>query len=253
MPFSSEWLALREPADHLARDRALLQKACLAAGSAPVVLDLGCGTGSNVRALAPWLPQGTKWHLVDNDPGLLEIAAKKTPGEVHTHCIDLTDLAQLPIEGVTLVTGSALLDLVSKNWFRKLVSNLNAPVYFALSYDGEMVWDPMLPDDQAITESFNEDQRTDKGLGTAMGPDSPALASEILEANGFVVERAKSDWRLAPNDSTLQSELVLGIASAAAEAGNVAAKTWGDERVLLSSKSYCTIGHEDILAVPQKR
>ena len=49
MAFSAEWLALREPADRAARDAGLLRRAAAAAGPAPVIMDLGCGSGATVH------------------------------------------------------------------------------------------------------------------------------------------------------------------------------------------------------------
>ena len=73
--FSAEWLALREPADRAARSvdvtRFVLDS--LARETAPVLVDLGCGTGSNVRYLAPQIP-GCRWRLVDDDEQLLSVA-----------------------------------------------------------------------------------------------------------------------------------------------------------------------------------
>lgn len=51
MGFAPQWLALREPADRAARDTALLARAAHLAGPAPVIVDLGAGTGASVRAL----------------------------------------------------------------------------------------------------------------------------------------------------------------------------------------------------------
>ena len=82
MPFSADWLALREPADSGARDEKLMSLAVSAAGAKPVIMDLGCGTGSTIRALKQQLPSNTEWRLVDNDPALLEIAAKEAPDRV---------------------------------------------------------------------------------------------------------------------------------------------------------------------------
>ena len=68
--FSADWLALREPLDHASRNAAVAA-ACAAhfAGAETLaVLDLGCGTGSNLRALAPILPERQDWRLVDHDP-----------------------------------------------------------------------------------------------------------------------------------------------------------------------------------------
>lgn len=252
MAFSAEWLALREPADNRARDKDLLIKACKAAGPTPVIVDLGCGTGSNIRALAPYLPSRTIWHLVDNDPELLEIAKSSVSGQVLTHCMDLGEISQIPLESATLVTGSALLDLVSTDWLEAFANQVKVPLYFALSYNGHMNWDPEHAEDEAVTNSFNAHQRTDKGLGVAMGPESPKLASEIFRIAGFETALAQSDWELGPSDQKLQNELVLGIAHAAKEFGLEAAQGWGAERILVSGKSYCTIGHEDIFAIPKK-
>ena len=59
MSFSPEWLALREPVDHRSISQPLRAKvAARLAGAAPVnVMDLGCGSGSNLRALADSLRQ----------------------------------------------------------------------------------------------------------------------------------------------------------------------------------------------------
>ena len=52
--FSADWLTLREPADHRARNPALVEALARHLGGRAVrVTDLGCGTGSNLRALAP--------------------------------------------------------------------------------------------------------------------------------------------------------------------------------------------------------
>ncbi|WP_370582807.1 methyltransferase domain-containing protein [Paracoccus sp. NBH48] len=60
-----------------------MAQAAVLAGPDPVVLDLGCGTGSTLRTLGPHLPDNARWHLVDNDPALLERAATEAPGPRH--------------------------------------------------------------------------------------------------------------------------------------------------------------------------
>ena len=84
--FSPEWLALREPADHRARHQALQQQVCTrlevlarAEHRAVRIIDLGCGSGSNLRALAGSLPDQQHWTLVDYDPLLLEAARTAGP------------------------------------------------------------------------------------------------------------------------------------------------------------------------------
>ena len=53
MGFSPTWLSLREPADRRARSADLGETLArhLARRERPLILDLGCGTGSNLRAL----------------------------------------------------------------------------------------------------------------------------------------------------------------------------------------------------------
>ena len=74
MSFSAQWLALREPYDQAARNETVLDAVRKAfAGHAAVrVCDLGCGTGSTMRAVAPLLPARQDWRLLDNDAALLE-------------------------------------------------------------------------------------------------------------------------------------------------------------------------------------
>lgn len=250
MGFSADWLGLREPADHAARDAGLLRRAASAAGAAPVVLDLGCGSGSTVRALAPHLPADTSWRLVDNDPALLERAAQAAGDGGRTICLDLTDLDALPVDGVTLVTASALFDLVSQDWLAALATRLKVPLYAALSYDGAMTWDPADPLDDAVTAAFNAHQRSDKGFGPALGPDAPRAGATTFEAAGFSVLQAESPWTLGPDQVALQQALVTGIAAAAAETGLDGAAAWGTRRLEAASFTVCRIGHGDLLALP---
>jgi predicted RNA methylase len=56
--FSPEWLALREPYDVRARNPEVLDVVATFLGprSSLRVVDLACGTGSNLRSLSPHLP-----------------------------------------------------------------------------------------------------------------------------------------------------------------------------------------------------
>lgn len=229
----------------------MAQRAVIAAGVNPVILDLGCGTGSTVRALAPLLPINTHWHLVDNDLELLRLAGQAAGTSATLHQLDLSDIDSLPLSGVTLVTASALIDLVSKTWLEQLASRLTVPVYFALSYDGRMSWRPENITDASVTEAFNSHQRTDKGFGPALGPDAVSVACEIFESHDFEVLVANSPWKLGPRDTPLQKELVSGISKAASEFGLQDAELWGTQRIAAAEKTLCQIGHGDILAIPR--
>ena len=80
--FSADWLALREPADRRSRSASVLAATRLWAdrratpGCALRVVDLGAGTGGNLRCLAPHLAAPQAWTLIDDDLRLLALAER---------------------------------------------------------------------------------------------------------------------------------------------------------------------------------
>lgn len=249
MGFSSDWLALREPADHAARNPDLLARARSFVSDGGVVLDLGGGTGSTARAFGDI---GGTWRFVDADADLLSVAQARHP-KCEPVQLDLQDVASLPLEGVRLVTASALLDLMTPDWLTALARRLRdaaIPFYAALSYDGIMRWQPSHPDDEAVTEAFNAHQRTDKGIGPALGPDAGDAAAKIFASEGFDVHQALSPWELGAGEAALHAQLLQGIADAAAETGFGPARDWGADRIASVAQAVGHIGHTDILAHP---
>lgn len=250
MGFSAEWLSLREPADRAARDEALAQQAAKAAGPNPLVVDFGCGTGATWRALAPFLPAGARWRFVDNDPALLAEASLVAGEGAELVEADLGQRDALPLTGASLVTASALLDLMPEAWVADLARRLNVPFYATLNYDGRMSWAPDHDDDTAVTAAFNQHQQGDKGIGPALGPNSADRTIALFEAAGFTVLSADSTWLLGSEMAALQRELTSGIAQAADEAGARDAVSWGRHRHASADRTQCRIGHIDILALP---
>jgi hypothetical protein len=263
--FSAEWLALREPYDGRARNRDVLESvaaAALAAGNAVGVVDLACGTGSTLRALAPRLPPRQDWRLVDNDLSLLARAAggKTVPGVAVTRIpVDLMRDLEAALDGpVNLVTASALLDLVSAEWLDRLVTEVAArqvPFYAALNYDGRVAFDPADPLDSAVIAAVNLHQQTDKGFGRALGPRAAEAAIAAFEAAGYAVVHGRSDWYLLPRDRDIQRDMLAGWAGAARETGAVSladAAAWLTRRrdFLAAGRSSMTVGHVDIFARP---
>jgi SAM-dependent methyltransferase len=105
--FSSEWLSLREPIDHRSRDSGIKSQVSkyfshhLVSPNQPLrVLDLGCGTGSNLRAVASLLPDFQHWTLTDHDLNLLHAAreALQQWGDVELldSGVELEGLDQVP-------------------------------------------------------------------------------------------------------------------------------------------------------------
>ena len=249
MGVSAQWLALREPADHAARDAGLLERAEAWLKPGAVVMDLGSGTGSTARAFgeAHW-----SWSFVDEDKDLLEKALSRHP-DAEAHAKDIDQIDALPFGKASLVTASALLDLMPYAWVSALAAVLKKsalPLYAALNYNGIMRWTPALDGDEAVRAAFNAHQTTDKGLGPAMGPQSAAATQTVFQDHGYAVHLADSPWRLGPEHATLQAQLIEGIASAAHEMGCAAATAWAKARLAVLENTTAVIGHTDLFAHP---
>jgi SAM-dependent methyltransferase len=76
--FDADWLTLREPFDHAARSVALARRLADRLPKRPRLLDLGAGTGSLFRFLAPIIGRGQDWILIDSDAALLDDAFGRT-------------------------------------------------------------------------------------------------------------------------------------------------------------------------------
>jgi len=264
--FSADWLALREAADHRARDEALLPPLVAAwrAGGWSRVLDLGSGTGSNLRYLSARLPHEPprSWTLVDHDAGLLARAHAPSGAPADTVGRVVGDLAAeglARVAGAHLVTASALLDLVSEGWLVRLVEACRAAragVLLALSYDGTVRWSGEGdPDDVWVHEAVNAHQHRDKGLGAALGPVGGARAEALFREAGYRTWLLTSPWRLGADDGALAEALVGGWAGAAAEqrpdeAARV--RAWHARRAHAVGRGEAgvTVGHVDLLALP---
>ncbi|MDH2326985.1 methyltransferase domain-containing protein [Cereibacter sp. SYSU M97828] len=240
MSFTAEWLTLREPADHAARDPALLNAFRTRITPGTRILDIGCGTGSTLRAVA----RPTRWTLADRDPALLAEAARRHP-DARTLRIDLANLSTLP--SADMVTASALFDLCSPAFIADFVTHLGGRtgLYAALNYDGTMEWSDPHPQDDAVIAAFNRHQRRDKGFGPAAGPEAAHTLAARCERAGLRTQLAPSPWLLHPGP--LHTAFVTGVAEAAAETG-VATQDWLAAR--LASAGSCRVGHLDLLALP---
>ena len=272
--FSAEWLALREPADARARAAGLeLGLATAMArgrrrGTPFFAVDLASGTGSNVRHLAAKLSGPQRWRLLDSDPGLLVRASERcaglraadgSPVEIETQTLDLSRASLAgACQGASLVTASALADLVSVAWLQDLASacaSAGAVALLALDYDGRRECVPVEAGDAEALAAFNQHQRRDKGFGPALGAQATDVAANAFAARGFSVQRARSDWTLGPGEERLQAAVLHGWAEAAIEAQPGARATheaWLARREahLAAGASRLHVGHQDLLAVP---
>lgn len=287
--FSAEWLALREPVDHRSRNQGLqadvldylAQIKPVQAGTIRII-DLGSGTGSNVRALAPHLNAFQHWTLVDHDPALLQAARiallawaddvvnskvnQSVPADIarvepititknakvisiEFRCADLVnDYQAILNEPADLITAAAFFDLVAESWLASFCAALSKPLYTVLTYDGIEQWSPPEPMDADILAAFHRHQRTDKGFGAAVGPTAPERLESLLRAQNFITACAPSPWILDHHDRGLIEQLAYGSANAVREIGILSPDDVDRWEQLRKEAAHCEIGHVDFFA-----
>ena len=287
--FSAQWLELREPVDHRSRNQDLqtqvidyLTKMKTIYPGIIRLTDLGSGTGSNLRALAPQLGSMQHWTLNDYDVALLNTARATllawADSEINTSilgitvdpstqikplaiikqnktiiiefkCVDLyKDYQVILDEPADIVTAAAFFDLVAESWLTEFCSYLSKPLYTVLSYDGTEKWSPPNIIDTDILKAFHRHQITDKGFGPALGPAATVHMQSILRHHHFNTVCAASPWTMDHRDRDLIEQLAIGTARAVKEIDaipNHITEQWEQSRRQANS---CEIGHIDLFA-----
>lgn len=281
--FSSAWLSLRESADHRARDRHALVTQALAPffdqkPHKPLeIVDLGCGSGSNLRYLAGRLERPQHWHLLDQDAALLE-RARQSPLDARVKAlnacrVDLADLSSAlsPLKGVhpDLVSASALLDLVSERWLSCLADECRdrgSAVLLALSINGDntIEVEPQAQTralralDDEVQRLIARHQRRDKGFDGALGTEAPTRAAALFAERGFEVSCADAPWQLDSrhvDEAALIRALLKGWCESACEeekSRREALESWYQKRLAAVAQGALRlrVGHTDLFAQP---
>jgi hypothetical protein len=265
---SAEWLDLREPADAAARDRDLVEhlRRHLPSTDSQVIHDLACGTGSMGRWLAPLLPGPQRWVLHDRDADLLEVAAVESPGPaadgssvvVETRRSDVTRLRPDDLADATIITASALLDLMTQDELAGLVdvgAKAGCPVLLSLCVVGRVDLAPADPLDSRVAAAFDAHQRRTTGRGRLLGPDAVAAAVEGFHRRGAEVLVRPTPWRLGTAEADLAADWFTGWIGAACEQSvelASAARSYARRRLAeaRAGELAVTVGHADLLVLP---
>jgi SAM-dependent methyltransferase len=258
---SPEWLRLREPADAAARSTELVERIRQSLPARPVIHDLGCGTGSMGRWLAPRLNRPQHWILYDRDADLLGHAAADPPGDdvtVETRERDISRLDPGDLAGAALITASALLDIMTAEELDRFVASCitaGCPVLITITVVGSVELTPADPLDDRIGEAFNAHQRRIVGGRRLLGPDAVDAAVGAFTRHGADVLVRPSPWRLDATESALAAEWLTGWVDAACEQQpGIAASAASYARRRLAEAAAggldVTVQHQDLLAVP---
>ena len=263
-----DWLALREPADHAARSEDLAAGLDTWLGADPadpagpagpadlIVRDLGCGSGSMGRWLAPRLARPQRWFLHDRDADLAtRAAASPPPGPVTATTAVVGDLGDLAdVAGTDLVVCSALLDLLREpdvEHLAGLAADAGAAALLTLSVTGEVALDPPDPLDADVAAAFDAHQ----GREGRLGPDAVAAAAAAFGRRGYAVVWRASPWRFGAADADLVEEWLRGRLDAACAQDPTLAphaeRYLADRCTALAVGSlHAEVGHADLLALP---
>ena len=265
---SGAWLDLREPADAAARDPELAEilRQQLPSAGCLVIHDLGCGTGSMGRWLAPLLPGPQHWVLHDRDEDLLDAAAAEPPGpaadgasvSVETRASDVALLRPGDLADASLVTASALLDLLTRDELDRLIdacTKADCPVFLSLSVAGHVDLVPADPLDSRVSAAFDAHQCRKTERGPLLGPDAVAAAVEGFRRQGARVLLRPTPWRLGAAETDLAAEWFTGWIGAACEQSVELASETGSyaRRRLAEARAgelAVTVGHADLLVLP---
>ena len=239
------------------------------AGGRTVVHDLGAGTGSMGRWLAPRLSGTQHWILYDNDADLLARAADDLPGvaadgsvvTVETRQRDITRLEPGDLSGASLVTASALLDVLTADELSRVVAACTAagaPALLTVSVVGRVDLTPASPLDGCIAAAFNAHQRRTSAGRRLLGPDAGDAAVDAFTRLGADVLVRPSPWRLGVAHAALAAEWFTGWVGAACEQRpelTAATAAYVGRRLAeaAAGRLGVTVHHQDVLALPVRR
>lgn len=129
---------------------------------------------------------------------------------------DVARLTPDALAGASLVTASALLDVLTREEIDTLAAacaGAGCPALLTLSVAGRVELTPSHPLDTEIAEAFNAHQRR----GGLLGPDAVTAACEAFSERGATVHLHPSPWRLGTDEADLTAQWLRGWVGAAVE------------------------------------
>ena len=210
------------------------------------------------RWLAPLLRGPQHWVLHDRDADLLE-AADVPSVTVEARRSDITRLGPGDLAGATLVTASALLDMLTESELAGLVNTCagaGCPALLTLSVVGRVELTPADPLDRRVADAFNAHQRRSTERGRLLGPDAvPAAVEQFVRLGTEIVVRP-SPWRLGPSQADLAAEWFSGWVGAACEqdaglAADLGAYASRRLEQARAGRLAVTVEHADLLVLPR--
>lgn len=283
--FDPKWLQERYRFDAAARNKELEWEAIhqFAFLEHLQIVDLGSGTGANVRYYLEQFPQNQTWYCVEEDGMLREVfwqnmlelahadgyqpeqegdSLKMTKSghwvEIHFVQGNLMELDKLvDLLRTDLILANAVFDLFSADQFAELIhviSHHSLSMLFSLNYEG-MAFFPQEEKDDFFIRQYNAHMQRPQDFGHGMGPDASQVMKEALNKKLGHVKRGQSIWEIAQEDTEML-RFLLGFFEDALvdwwenEAEKTAFNNWLEDKkaMLESGKLSAHVYHQDILA-----
>jgi hypothetical protein len=178
---------------------------------------------------------------------------------IDTRVGELGELRAADLEGASLVTASALLDVLTASEAHAIVEacvGVGAPTLLSLSVTGEVELRPWDARDKLFETAFNAHQRRQVHDRRLLGRYGAPIVRGLFELAGWKVRTARTSWRIAHTEPRLLAEWFDGWTDAAEEqsptlreaaAGYRGLRTSQLDRGELSAVVY----HLDLLAWPR--
>ena len=219
------------------------------------------------RWLAPLLPGPQHWVARDRDTDLLEVAAARPPGPaadgavvtVETKHSDITHLRTGDLADATVITASALLDLLTEEELVGMIAvavGSGRPMLLTLSVVGHVELTPVDPLDHRVGAAFDAHQRRMTERGRLLGPDAVTVAVERCRQLGAEALVRPSPWRLGASHANLTAEWLAGwVRAACQQEVELAAEAQPYLRRRLAQAAAgelaVTVDHADLLVSPR--
>ncbi len=282
--FSKSWINMRIDYDNTSRSDILVnylkkhkQKSSLS------LIDFCCGSGSFfIWALEKEI-LCQNCLLIDNDINLLKSVKSNLRSyfkdiykiESNTNNLDLRikkfdkpyasvviekydcDKYEKIINTFHIISYSAALDLMSKksiNLALKRVNDNNI-LYFSLCFNGQVKWTPSNTFDKYILSHFNTHQRTDKGVGLALGSKSIEYIRKQASRFNYKIIMKDAPWvinNIFQKDIIFMKRYVLDIKKSLFHMDGIdkdILRQWYEEKIkdIENKKIRLCVGHKDIL------
>lgn len=283
--FDPNWLQERYRFDEEARNKQL-EWTCVnqfAFRDHLQIVDLGSGTGANLRYYLEQFPQNQSWYCVEEDIALKvpfweharqmaidldyaieqegELMKLTKPGHevlihfVHGNLLKVDELVDLL--RTDLVLANAVFDLFSKEQFATLVqvlSHHSLSMLFTLNYVG-MDFSPSTEADDHYIGQYNAHMQREQAFGRGMGPASSREMEAVLKEALAQVEVGESLWQIGNQEQVMMGFLLGFFEGALSDWWDDEAEKIALEKWLLEKKQQVAeealaaeVYHLDILA-----